>query len=145
MADLSITAANVKWVSGVRPRTVQGGATITRGQALYADSADGNQHKKADANAAATSNAVAIALTDGTDSSDMLIAVAGSTINVGATTTAGVPYCVSSTDALTANGAAGGIVAYSALGAGDTPCILFWGSGTANVTLVCALSPAALA
>lgn len=132
MADLSITAGNVKWVSGTRPQIVKAGATITRGQALY-QAADG-EYSPADADASSTGTATAIALTDGADGSDMLIATVGATINVGATTVAGTPYVASTT--------AGGIAPYADITTGDTPSLLFWGSGTANVTLVFATGTA---
>lgn len=136
MAALSITAANVKWVSGVNTRIVRGGESGTRGQAVFYNSST-NEYELADADAAGEQDADGILLTDMVDGADCLIAVPGATINIGATTTAGIPYCVDPTTP-------GAIVPYSDLGSGDTPVLLFWGSGTANVTLVCAVSPAAI-
>lgn len=132
MVDLSITAANVKWTSGTRPRQVIAGAAITRGQALRLDAAT-NEYVPADASAAGTSDATAIALTDGQDGSDMLVALAGAVVNIGATTTAGTAYVLS--------GTAGGIAPVADLGAGDTPNLIAWGSGSASITLVFAESP----
>jgi hypothetical protein len=126
MANLSPTAANVKWVGGVRPRTVTGGATGTRGQGVYKDTAD-NEHKLTDADVLATAELVGILLTDMTDGSDCLIAVDGSQINVGATTVAGVLYVCSVTPGL--------FCPVADLASGDFPCAAFWGSGTAVVTL----------
>lgn len=131
MTDLSITAGNVKWVSGQQPRQVKGGATITRGQVLRQQT-DG-EYILADASALTTAGAVAIAVTDGNDGSPMLVAEAGAKINVGATTVAGTAYALSAT--------AGGIAPLGDLLATEAPVLLFWGTGTAEVTLVFAASP----
>ena len=135
MADLSITAANVDWVGGTPPKRVKAGATITRGMWVYRDAADG-EYKKADANGSATLSVVeGMALTDGFDGKPMLIAPNGAVVNVGATTTAGAAYGLTSTDAGTANGSAGGACLLSALGSGDYKRPLYVGSGTGQVTL----------
>ena len=130
VADLSITAANVKWVGGVRPRQISGGATGTRGQGVYNDTAT-ETRKLADADAAATAELEGVLLTDMTNGSDALIGVKGSRINIGATTTAGVLYVVSPT--------AGGFcsLADAAMVTGKFPTAAFWGNGTAIVTLIC--------
>jgi hypothetical protein len=135
MPDLSITAANVRWVGGTPPKRVKAGATITRGMAVYRDAADG-EYKKADANGSATQSVVeGVALTDGFDGGEMLIALDKAKINIGATTTAGAAYGLTSSDAGTANGAAGGICLLSALGSGDYKRPMFVGSGTGEITL----------
>lgn len=149
MTALSITAASVKWISGVRPRNVNYGATIARGKVVYKDSAD-NEHKLADCdNAAISSDSEAadvagIAGTDGADGTNGQLFPNGATIDIGATTTAGVPYCLGSSDGTT-GGAAGDVMPYDDLSSGDTPVFLFWGSGTSQVTLDIKKSPAALA
>ena len=62
MADLTVTAASVLASSNATKRKGIAGATITAGQVLYEDSADG-KFKLADADAsAALSNVVGIAL-----------------------------------------------------------------------------------
>lgn len=127
MADLSITAGNVAWVSGTRPKVVTGGATITRGQALYKDDSD-NEYKLADAGAVGTAVLDGIALTDGTDGAEMLVAPRGATLNIGATTTAGTIYVISET--------AGGIAPVGDLATGDFVVVAFVGSGTANVEII---------
>lgn len=137
MAALSITAANVKWVSGTRPRIVMGGATGTRGQAVYKDDAD-NEHKLADGDALATAAAAGILLTDMTDGSESLLAVAGSRINIGATAAAGTAYVADITTP-------GAIVPIGDLSTGDFKNLLFWGEGTALVTLVMSAAPVASA
>jgi hypothetical protein len=135
MTALTITVANVKWTGGVRPRQITFGATVTAAQPVYPDSAD-NEHKLATANALATAAAVGLALTNGYDGKEGLIAVEGSQLNVGATTTAGVAYCVGAT--------AGEIVPITDLVSTKFPNILFWGTGTAIVTLLCKPSPVAI-
>lgn len=131
MTNLSITAGNVKWVSGQQPAQVLGGATITRGQVLR-QQADG-EYILADASALPTAGAVAIAITDGNDGSPMLAARAGAKINVGATTVAGKAYVLSAD--------AGGIAPIDDLLATEAPVLLFWGTGSAEVTLVFSASP----
>lgn len=126
MVALSITAANVKWVSGPKPRMVMAGAAIDRGEALYQDEAD-LEHKLASNSAEATAEAVGVALTDGEDGSHMLIAKSGTKINIGATTVAGTIYCVGDT--------AGSIVPQADVTNEDYVTILFVGTGSAEVTL----------
>ena len=135
MADLTVTVASVNWLGGAAPVRVTAGATITRGMVVYRDTADG-EYKKADANTVGLATVGGIALTDGYDGMPMLIAPDGAQINIGATTTAGLQYTLTSTDAATANGSAGGIVSIASLGAGDYTRPLFVGSGTGIVTLV---------
>lgn len=127
MADLVITAANVVWNSGVRPLAVKGGATIARGKTLYQNTTT-LKHLLADADTDAESEFTGIAITDGTDGSDMLIAPPGANINVGATTTAGTIYVLSTTP--------GGIAPWADLGTGDYVVVLFIGTGTANVDII---------
>lgn len=129
MADLTITAASVKWVGGVRPQVVQAGAAITRGQAVYLDPTT-NQHKLADADTDATSAVSGIALTDGQAGSDMLIAPPGAVVSFGASLTAGTIYCLSTTP--------GGVAPWADLAAGDYVVVLAIGAGTANAELIAA-------
>ena len=147
MADLSITAANVDYVSGPLAK-VRFGATVTRGKVVYYDSADG-EWKLQDGNGSTTTptnvNNCGIAMTDGTDGKMGLIAKNGARINIGATAVAGVSYSATSTDVGTANGTAGGICASSALGSGDRNFHLFTGEGTGLVTLAFDAPAAALA
>jgi hypothetical protein len=135
MAALSITVANVKWTGGARPRQIIFGATVTAAQPVYKDTTD-NEHKLADADALATAAVEGLALTNGYDGKEGLIAIRGSQINVGATTTAGVAYVAGTT--------AGEIVPLTDLTSGKFPTILFWGTGTALVTLLLDASPVAI-
>lgn len=136
MPALSITAANVLRTGGTSSRKVTGGATGTRGQVVYKDSAD-NEHKLTDGDVLATADAEGILLTDMNDGGECLIAVKGTRMNIGATAAAGIPYVADITTP-------GAIVPYSDLVSGDFPTILFWGEGTAFVTLILEPSPVAI-
>lgn len=126
MAALSITPGSVIMVSGGSKRTVTAGGTITAGMCVYEDTATGT-YKAARANAAATSIATAIALTGSSTGQQMVIQEAGS-ITIGATTVAGIIYCVS--DAV-----AGEIIPSADYGAGDYPAVIGVASSTSVIEL----------
>lgn len=129
--DVSQTPANVLWVSGTREFQGVGGATVAAGQPVYLDTAT-NTYKLARATSA-TLAVVAGLSTDGTYSGRSgLFAPPGATINVGFTTTAGTIYCLSAA-------AAGGIAPWADLTTGNYVNVLFIGTGTANVELICKL------
>jgi hypothetical protein len=127
MGNLAITAAQVKRTGGTASRKVTGGATGTRGQGVYKDSAD-NEHKLADASALATAVLDGILLTDMTDGSECLIAPRGCLLNVGATTVAAIAYVLSAT--------AGAFCPIDDLLTPEIPVIAFWGNGTAIVEVL---------
>lgn len=127
MANLVVTAANVKWVSGTQPRVVKAGATITRGQVVYLDTTD-NEHKLADADNDNTSVFAGIALTDGYDGSDMLIAPAGATVQIGATPVSGTVYVIGTTP--------GAIMPWADIVAADWVTVCFIGVASGNVELI---------
>jgi len=120
MAALSQTPANVGVQGGGRvPPPITYGETITQGQPVYRNSTD-NKYYKADANLVA-GIATAIAITPGAADESGVIALPGTTpgqclINVGATLTVGMVYCVGAT--------AGQIVPYADLTTGDYVTIL---------------------
>lgn len=120
--DVSLTAANVTWSSGVAPFTGNAGETITEGMPVYLNTAD-NEYYKCDADVEATSIIAGVALSNGVNGRPMLIAPPGAVINVGATLTAGTYYCASVTP--------GGVAPEVDLAAGDWPTILYVGNGTA--------------
>ncbi len=126
--DETVTAANVKWVSGVRPATVKAGDTIAAGKVCYLDTTT-NLQELADADNDATSVVSGISIDGGVDGRDMFLAIPGSVINVGFTTTAGAIYTLSITP--------GGICIDVDLASGDWVNVLFIGNGTANVELIC--------
>ena len=96
MADIIITAANVAAGAGASVINVTAGASITAGQAVYRDAADG-LYKLADANASqAAAAAVGIAL-HAAASGQPLAVLTGGNITIGATVAVGTIYVVSGT------------------------------------------------
>ena len=97
MADISITAANV--LPGADARTEHGtfGATITQGQVVYRDAADG-KYKLADTDSATAAVKVprGIALNAGSDGQEAAVQTEGE-INLGATLAVGTTYGVTAT------------------------------------------------
>ncbi len=95
MADITITAANV--LPGADARIEHGtfGATVTQGQVVYKDAADG-KYKLADTDSATAAVKVprGIALNAGSDGQPATIQLSGD-ITIGATLTAGVAYYLS--------------------------------------------------
>jgi len=96
MADVSVTAANVLPLSAGTSTGIAG-AAITAGQTLYADSANGNVLKLADANAsAATSVVVGVALNGAATGQPVTYANSG-IYTPGFTVTVGAVYVQSAT------------------------------------------------
>jgi hypothetical protein len=114
MADLSITAANVKLKSAGPVRPVLAAAAITQGQPLRPD---GDAWRPAANDSAAAANAQLIALTPCTASGQWVAAAGASAeIDLGATLTVGETYVVGDT--------AGAIAPIGDLGPTDFPTIL---------------------
>ncbi len=122
MADVSLTASQVTWSSGVAPIIGTAGETITEGMPVYLSTSD-NRYYKCDADVEASSIIAGVALSNAVAGRPMVIAPPGAVINVGATLTAGTYYCASTT--------AGGVAPETDLSAGDWPTILYIGNGTA--------------
>ena len=127
MADLTITAANVKWVADRAPLVEKAGATITRGQVVYRDASTGT-YKLAKADNAATTPVAGIAISDGYDGSHFLLAAPGATIDWGATLTAGEVYVLSAT--------AGGIAPKDDLVSGNATVILAVGGDDSEAMIL---------
>lgn len=123
-ADLTITAASVAKSTGAVTSTGEAGATITAGQAVYLAS-DG-QLELADADAVLTAECVGIAL-HGASTGQPLTYQRGGRISIGATTTVGQIYVVSTT--------AGGIAPYSDLASGDFPTIIGMAPTTSTIDI----------
>lgn len=123
MADISVTAANVvKGTGNPSHTTGVAGATITAGQALYADGNDGNKLKPADNDvSSATSTVVGIAL-NGAAANQLVSYMAAGNIVIGGTVAVGSTYVLSST--------AGGICPVADLNTGDWLCHLGYGLST---------------
>ncbi len=95
MADIAITAASVLPGTGAVINRGIAGATITAGQALYADAANNGVLKKANAlTSAATAACVGISL-NGASSGQPVNYQSSGTYTVGGTVAASVAYAVS--------------------------------------------------
>lgn len=116
MADLIITAANVVAGAGARSTTGTAGATITAGQAVYLDAADG-RYKLADTDSATAGvrAPVGIALNGASAGQPVSVIVSGP-VTIGAAVTAGVAYYLS--------GNPGGICPVADVAPGDYPAII---------------------
>ena len=128
MTDLTITAASVTWVSGVRPFIGKAGATITPGQPVYFDTTT-NKYKLTDGDTDAESLCAGISLDGGVDGRDMLIAPPGAVINIGSTVVLGTVYVCSLTP--------GGIAPWADLATGDYVTLLFMGATNNIVEILC--------
>lgn len=97
MASLSITAANVIAGAGATIERGTAGATITAGQVVYRDTADG-KYKIADADSATAlaRDPRGIALNGASNGQPLAIIRAGD-VTIGATMTAGLAYYLSPT------------------------------------------------
>jgi hypothetical protein len=113
MADLTITAANVVSQAGSTAARGTAGATITAGQMVALDPADG-RYKLADNNSATaalrTPGGIAM---NGAANGQPLAVHTGGPITIGATLTAGVVYYLSDTP--------GGICPVADLASGEYP------------------------
>lgn len=97
MADLTVTAANVLFTSGQRENAYNAGASVTAGQAVYFDTTTSTwKLAQCDGTAAeAGSGGVGIALHAAGNGQPLAVALNGSLINIGATTSKAVTYFVS--------------------------------------------------
>jgi hypothetical protein len=127
MADITITAASVVPSSSAVLEDIIAGATLTRGQPYYLDSADSYTAKPADADTQAAARAVGIV------AADLAVGQVGKGIRsdpalaIGATVAAGTAYYVSTT--------AGGICPVADLGSGDYTTLLGLGISTTQIAL----------
>jgi hypothetical protein len=136
MADLTITAANVKKTDSTLITEGIAGATITAGQPVYKDSTASNKLKPADADVLASAAAVGIAL-HGASADQPLKYATGGNLTLGAVMTAGAVYVVSTT--------AGGIAPVADLGSGDFVTLLGIATSTSNLKLSISVSATAKA
>jgi hypothetical protein len=114
MADLTITAANVKSSSTAQIQNVQYGEAVDQGEAVYLKSAD-SKYWLADASAEATAAATGIALTPNVANGYGVICTSGS-MDLGATLSVGAVYVVSAT--------AGKIAPEADIGSGEYVTVL---------------------
>ena len=120
MADITVTAANVKAGANAVVKTVTAGAAINAGEVVYQDTSD-KKYKLADADAQATAKVAGIALNDAAADQPLEVQTAGD-IDVGGTVVVGEVYLVSVT--------AGGIAPEADVLTGDYVSII--GIGTVS-------------
>ena len=125
MADISVTAANVKTVAGSPTRTMTAGATITAGTSLYDDGANGA--KLALATAVATGKLVGVALNGGGSGQPISVQTGGN-YNPGVAVVAGTTYVVSAN-------AAGCIAPIADLASTNVSAILGTATSTSNIKI----------
>jgi hypothetical protein len=128
MADISIAAANVVRGTGAKIETGIAGATITAGQTVYKDTADGDKYKPADADAgtATIRTTRGIALNGASNNQPLAIQVEG-LITIGGTVAVGGVYVQSDT--------AGGIMPAADLESGDYVTVLGVGVSATQIDL----------
>jgi hypothetical protein len=125
MADLVVVPANVLKVAGSPSIEKTAGATITQGQALYDDGANGV--KLAQANAVATSKLIGVSLNAGSSGQPIEV-LTGGDYNPGVAVVVGVTYVVSAA-------AAGGIAPIADLVSTNVSAILGTATTTSNIKL----------
>jgi len=124
MSDISITAANVVVGTGASVRDGTAGASITAGQAVYADASASNVIKLADTSTSAKAACVGIAL-HAAASGQPIKYCTGGLLTIGATVAVGVPYFVSDN--------AGGLRPLADAGTGDYATFVAVGMTTSTV------------
>lgn len=117
MADITITAANVKVESGavIAPAPVQVGEAVTQGKVGYLDSATGKYMLAQSDGTAAQAAAAGIFVTPAATNGSAVLAKSGP-MDLGATLVVGTTYVVSQT--------AGGIAPIADVASGDFVTIL---------------------
>jgi hypothetical protein len=135
MADLSITAANVKLKTSTGVFVLQVGEAVAQGRTLYQRASDG-KYMLGDADVLATSLVRYIALTPAS-TDGYVVAVRDGEIDLGATLTAGATYVASTTP--------GGIAPIADLASGDFKTILGTARDASTLVLDIAATGIALA
>lgn len=136
MADLTITAADVKKTDSTLIAEGIAGGTVTAGQPVYKDSTASNKLKAADADVLASAAAVGIALHGASADQPLKYAIGGN-LTLSAVMTAGAVYVVSAN--------AGGIAPVADLGSGDYVTLLGIATSTTNLKLSISVSATAKA
>jgi hypothetical protein len=126
MADITVTAANVRPYSGYAQKAVTAGGTVTAGQLVYKDTSDSNEYKAADCSAYASSVIAGIALTNAADGEQLIVQTSGY-VNPGGTVTVAQVY-IGSTNA-------GGIAPVSDHTSGNYMCVFGIGITSSKIYL----------
>lgn len=124
-ADVSITAASVLASSSAKFQDGIAGASITRGQLVYADAADSGKIKLADANVAAAKGVLGMAYSDAASGQHVRVILEDPDLTVGGTlsiTAPGGVYVLSAT--------AGGIAPTADLASGSYPVVVLVAKST---------------
>jgi len=127
-SDISVTAANVVWVSGKIVRDNNAGTTITAGQVVYLTAANKWALAQCDGTAieAGTDTTVGIALHAALSGQPLAVQTEG-VVTIGGTVTVGQVYCISAT--------AGGVAPYADLVSTNKLYVLGVGITSANIRL----------
>jgi hypothetical protein len=136
MADLTITAADVKKTDSTLIAEGIAGGTVTAGQPVYKDSTASNKLKAADADVLASAAAVGIALHGASADQPLKYAIGGN-LTLSNVMTAGAVYVVSTN--------AGGIAPVADLGAGDFVTLLGIATSATNLKISISVSATAKA
>jgi hypothetical protein len=131
MADLSITAADVKKTDTTLIAEGIAGGTVTAGQPVYRDSTASNKLKAADADALASAAAVGIALHGASADQPLKYAIGGN-LTLSSVMTVGAVYVVSTT--------AGGIAPVADLSSGDYVTLLGIATTATNLKISISVS-----
>jgi len=126
MSDLSVTPANVVAAAGASVQYGTAGATITAGQLVYKDSADG-RIKLARANVAGTAELVGVSQ-NGAANGQPISYIVGGDYNPGATVTVGTVYDLSAA-------AAGGVAPEADLATTNRVSVFGVGTTTSNIKI----------
>lgn len=127
MADIAITAANVKLVSG-NTQSFAAGAAVTAGQVVYKEKAS-NKAQLSDSDSATSEvrSAYGIALNAAAAGQPLTVAMNGAVLNLGATLIAGTDYYLSATP--------GGICPRADVTTGKDPVRIGMALTTANLQI----------
>jgi len=131
MADLSITAADVKKTDTTLIAEGIAGGTVTAGQPVYRDSTASNKLKAADADVLVSAAAVGIALHGASADQPLKYAIGGN-LTLSSVMTVGAVYVVSTT--------AGGIAPVADLGSGDYVTLLGIATTATNLKISISVS-----
>lgn len=130
MADLTITAANVRPTDNTTTRRVTAGATVTAGDTLYLKASDGEYYPCDVTTGAEEAKPAGVALTNAGDGEEVLLAIDGNIIT-GGTMTVSEVYVVS---------ASGAVSPASDLTTGDYASVVYLSVSATEAKLVLAES-----
>ena len=126
MATVTIPVGGVDVANtSTRPSFGTGGATITSGQCVYKDTADGNELKATDVTAEASAKCAGILLQDSADGEGAVFLANGSEVKNPSFTEGTLYYADTN----------GAIVEYSDLASGEWKCQIGYGNKSGNMVV----------